>query len=66
MRRIPPARAAIIAAAAMFVLTIIALPLFADEAALHLADRGATDYTIVLPDTPSPVQETAAGELASS
>ena len=65
MRRIPPAWAAVIAAEAMFVLTIIALPLFADEAALHLADRGATDYTIVLPDTPSPVQETAAGELAS-
>ncbi|MBR3219488.1 MAG: hypothetical protein IKF77_06155 [Thermoguttaceae bacterium] len=65
MRRIPPAWAAVIAAEAMFVLTIIALPLFADEAVLHLADRGATDYTIVLPDTPSPVQETAAGELAS-
>ena len=38
---------------------------FADEGELLLADRGATDYTIVLSDTASAVQQTAARELAS-
>ena len=52
--------------AALFALLVLfALPLAAAQETLRLADGGATDYTIVLPEEPSAVQKTAAEELAS-
>ena len=47
------------------VILFAALPLFASEGSLRLTSNGATDYTIVLPETPTVVQQTAAAELAS-
>ncbi|MBO7680844.1 MAG: DUF4838 domain-containing protein, partial [Thermoguttaceae bacterium] len=46
-------------------MTLFALPLFAGESALRLANNAATDYTIILPEEPTAVQKTAAEELAS-
>ena len=52
--------------AALFALLVLfALPLAAAQETLRLADGGATDYTIVLPEEPSAVQKTAAEDLAS-
>ncbi|MBQ3333879.1 MAG: DUF4838 domain-containing protein [Thermoguttaceae bacterium] len=60
MKKFPAARAVFFA---LFVL--ITLPPLAAEEILRLADNGASDYTVVLPDHPSAVQKTAAEELAS-
>ncbi|MBR3219486.1 MAG: hypothetical protein IKF77_06145, partial [Thermoguttaceae bacterium] len=52
-------------AAAALVLALAALTLFAEEGTLRLADGGVTDYSVVLPETPTAVQQTTAAELAS-
>ena len=46
-------------------IVLAAFPFAAAQQTLRLADCGATDYTIVLPEAPNPVQTTAAEELAS-
>ena len=51
---------------AFFVLMVLVVsPILAAEGTSRLADGGVTDYAIVLPDEPTAVQTTAAGELAS-
>ena len=52
-------------AAAAALILLAALPLFAEGKVLRLANNSTTDYTIVLPDTASAVQQTAANELTS-
>ena len=52
-------------AAAALVMTLATFALFAEEGVLRLADSGVTDYSVVLPETPTAVQRTAAEELAS-
>ncbi|MBR3219098.1 MAG: hypothetical protein IKF77_04185, partial [Thermoguttaceae bacterium] len=46
-------------------IVLAAFPFAAAQQTLRLADSGATDYAIVLPEAPNPVQTTAAEELAS-
>ena len=52
-------------AAAALVMALVTFAIFAEEETLRLADGGVTDYSVVLPETPTAVQRTTAGELAS-
>ena len=60
----PDAKSRALLFAAAFILSLFARGAAAEE--LTLADGGASEYTIVLPENPTPVQTTAARELAAT